>query len=84
MINNILALSNKSWLFSDVMTYVMFAACFFTFALVVICLNRVSRYFSNAAKERKLIRMELGKLAEEVHLLRQEMKDGKDSDSSAE
>jgi hypothetical protein len=34
----------------------------------------------NAGKEQKLIRMELGKLAEEVHLLRQEMKNGKVSD----
>jgi hypothetical protein len=28
----------------------------------------------NAGKEQKLIRLELGKLAEEVHLLRQELK----------
>ncbi len=84
MISNILALSTKSLLFSEVMTYVMFAAYFFIFALIVICLTRISRYFSDAAKDRKLIRMELGKVAEEVHLLRQEIKDGKVSNSSAE
>lgn len=84
MISNILALSTKSLLFSDVRTYVRFAAYFFIFALIVICLTRVSRYFSKAAKERKLIRMELGKVAEEVHLLRQEIKDSKATDSAAE
>lgn len=54
----------------------------FIFALVIICLIRLSRYFLSAGREQKLIRMELGKVAEEVHLLRQEMKDGKASDSS--
>jgi hypothetical protein len=37
-----------------------------------------------ANKEMKLTRMEVGKLAEEVHLLRQESKGGKDSNSSAQ
>lgn len=53
----------------------------FIFTLVVMCLIDVTRYFSTAGKEQKLIRMELGKLAEEVHLLRQEMKGTKDSQS---
>jgi tellurite resistance protein TehA-like permease len=83
MISEVLALSTKSWLFSDVMTYVMLAVYVFIFSLVIICLIRVAKYFSSAGKEQKLIRMELGKLAEEVHLLRQEQKDGKDGDSSA-
>lgn len=60
------------------------AAYAFIFALVIICLIRVSRYFMTAGKEQKLIRMELGKVAEEVHLLRQELKGGKESDSSAQ
>ena len=60
------------------------AAYVFIFVLVIICLVRVSRYFRNAGKEQKLIRMELGKVAEEVHLLRQELKGGKGSDISAE
>jgi hypothetical protein len=53
----------------------------FIFALVIICLIRVSTYFRTAGKEQKLIRMELGKVAEEVHLLRQELKGGKTNDS---
>ena len=63
---------------------VVFAVYAFIFALVIICLVRVSRYFRTAGKEQKLIRMELGKVAEEVHLLRQELKGSKDSDSSAQ
>jgi hypothetical protein len=46
----------------------------FIFALIIICLIRVARYFGNAGKEQKLMRLEMGKLAEEVHLLRQELK----------
>ena len=59
---------------------VMLAVYAFIFALVIICLIRVSRYFRTAGKEQKLIRMELGKVAEEVHLLRQELKGSKNSD----
>ncbi len=36
----------------------------------------------NANKERKLFRMELGKLAEEVQLLRKELKESKENNSS--
>jgi hypothetical protein len=50
------------------------AAYVFVFALIIICLIRVSSYFRNAGKEQKLMRIEMGKLAEEVHLLRQENK----------
>ena len=49
------------------------------FGLIISCLIRISRFFRTAGKEQKLIRMELGKVAEEVHLLRQEMKVSKDS-----
>ncbi len=66
------------------MVLVVFAVYAFIFALVIICLVRVSRYFRTAGKEQKLIRMELGKVAEEVHLLRQELKGDKNSDSSAQ
>jgi hypothetical protein len=58
-----------------------FAIYVFIFALIIICLIRVARYFRDAGKEQKLIRMELGKVAEEVHMLRQEMKDSKVSNS---
>ncbi len=60
------------------------AAYVFIIALVIICLVRASRYFMNAGKEQKLIRMELGKVAEEVRLIRQELKGDKDSNSSAQ
>lgn len=82
MISEILALSTRSWLFSDVMTYVVLAVYILIFSLAIICLIRASRYFRNAGKEQKLIKMELGKIAEEVHLLRQEMKDIKNCNSS--
>lgn len=52
----------------------MLAAYVFIFALIIISLIRVARYFKTAGKEQKLLRMEVGKLAEEVHLLRQEVK----------
>ncbi len=56
----------------------------FLFALVIICLIRIARFFSSAGKEQKLIRLELGKVAEEVHLLRQELKGGKSGHPSPE
>ena len=43
---------------------VVFGVYVFIFALVIICLIRVSTYFRTAGKEQKLIRMELGKVAE--------------------
>jgi hypothetical protein len=46
----------------------------FLLALVIICLVRASRYFKSAGKERQLTRMELGKVAEEVHLIREHLK----------
>lgn len=50
--------------------------------LLIICLFLVSRYFWNAGKEQKLIRLDVGKLAEEVHLLRREIKGDKSHDAS--
>lgn len=77
MIHNILA-----YLGVSISAIIAIAAYAFLFGLIIICLIRVARYFKNAGNEQKLIRMELGKVAEEVHLLRQEMKEGKVSDSS--
>ena len=51
-------------------------------SLLIIGLIRLVRYLGNAGKEQKLTRMELGKVAEEVHQLRQELKGIKNSDSS--
>jgi hypothetical protein len=52
-------------------------------AFVIFCVYRIGKFFDSGRKEQKLIRMELGKVAEEVHLLRQELKGDKESDSSA-
>ncbi len=67
MIDNTLAF-NVGGLFA-VIALVFYA---FIFALVIICLIRVSRYFLTAGKEQKLLRIELGKLAEEVHQMREQ------------
>ena len=56
------------------LTLAMIGFYVFLFSLVIICLIRIARFFKNAGNEQKLIRFELGKVAEEVHLLRQEMK----------
>ena len=55
-------------------------------ALVVVCIYRAAEYFGSAKKEQKLLRIEMGKIAEEVHQLRQELKEikGKDSPSRSE
>jgi len=42
------------------------------------------RYLKRSREERQRLRIELGKLAEEVRLMRQELKEGKDSDTSAQ
>ena len=42
------------------------------------------RYLKRSREERQRFRLELGKLAEEVQLLRQELKGGKENDSSAQ
>ena len=81
MIEGILALT-KGTVSISILAPIIFIAYGFIFALIIICLIRVSRYFMSAGKEQKLIRMELGKLAEEVHLLRQNLKDDEDTDSS--
>ncbi len=82
MINNILAGAVGKPVISILGVFILLAVYAFIFALVIICLVRVSRYFRTAGKEQKLIRMELGKVAEEVHLIRQELKGGKEQESS--
>lgn len=46
----------------------------FIFGLIIIGLIRLVKYLGNAKNEQKLMRMELGKLAEEVHLIREDLK----------
>ncbi len=50
------------------------------FALIIVGLIRLVRFLGTAGKESKLMRLELGKLAEEVHLIRQELKETKTSE----
>ena len=71
MIDTVLARTASN--FGGLMTaFLLVGAYVFVFALIIISLIRVARYFKTAGNEQKLLRMELGKLAEEVHLLRQE------------
>jgi uncharacterized membrane protein len=77
LINNILA---KTVVAIGPIIIMIFYA--FILSLIIICLIRIARYFKNASNEQRLIRMELGKVAEEVHLLRQEIKDEKENNSS--
>ena len=79
MIAGILAMSVETY---EKMIPFVFAGYAVVFVLVSICLIVVSRYFWTAGKEKKLIRLDVGKLAEEVHLLRREIKGDKSHDAS--
>jgi len=83
MFDAILAQAVVSAMPGVLMVIAMLALYVFIFALVIICLIRVARYFGSAGKEQKLMRMEMGKLAEEVHLLRQQIKSGESGESSS-
>jgi len=50
--------------------------------LIIYGIIQLIRFLASSRKEQKLIRMELGKVAEEVHLLREELK-GKEEGNSA-
>ena len=62
----------------------MLASFVFLASLIIISLLRAARFLNGVSKEIRLTRLELGKLAEEVHLLRQESKGGRESNLSAE
>ena len=84
MIDSILALTTQYIVPGTLMVLVVFAVYAFIFALIIICLIRVSRYFMTAGKEQKLMRMELGKLAEDVHLIRRKLENHIDTDETAD
>jgi|GEM_PF-2810229 len=46
----------------------------FLFALIVIVLIRLSKFLLNVPKEQKLLRFEMGKLAQEVHEIKEQLK----------
>jgi len=52
--------------------------------LIILGIVWLVRYLKRSREERQRLRIELGKLAEEVRLLRQDLKGGKDSDLSAQ
>jgi len=60
--------------FINVAALVFIVAYAFIIVLIIIGLIRLVKYLGNAKNEQKLMRMELGKLAEEVHLIRKEIK----------
>ena len=54
------------------------------YILLAVCIWRAAKYFGSATKEQKLLRIEMGKLAEEVNLLRRDMNEGKKQVTSTE
>ena len=52
------------------------------FYIFLICLWRAAKYFVSAGKEQKLLRIEMGKLAEEMLLLRRQTKGDLKGDGS--
>ncbi len=86
MIDTILAATEavKTFTRFSIVGILLFLCYGFIVALVIIGLVRLVKFLGTANKEMKLTRMEMGKLAEEVHLLRQELKGGKEQDSPAE
>ena len=54
------------------------------YVLFAVCIYRATKYFGSATREQKLLRMEMSKLAEEVHLLRQELEGGSPQKSLTE
>jgi cell division protein FtsB len=82
MIDSILAVGTTR-LGGFLTAFLVLIAYVFVFVLIIITLMRASRYFKNAGKEQKLLRIEMGKLAEEVHLLRREIKGDKNDDDPA-
>ena len=81
MIANFLAVAEAgrtAQMFSIMVPCVIFLFYVFIVALVIICLIRMVKYLAASGKEQKLIRMELSKVAEEVHLMREKLEAGAD------
>ena len=74
MITNLLATVEGVYMFSiNMIRCVIILVHVFIIALVIICLIRMVKYLAASGKEQKLIRMELSKVAEEVHLMRERL-----------
>jgi hypothetical protein len=85
MISNlfIMAEGAKDTLFSDSGTLLLLTYAF-VIVLIIIAVVIFIRFLSSGMKEMKLMRLEIGKLAEELRLLRNDLKDRKKSGSSAQ
>ena len=84
MIGSVLILaesqSRKIWSLGGAVGFAVFVAFV---VLVVVCIYRAAEYFGSAKKEQKLLRIEMGKLAEEVLQVREELKKIKGEDSAS-
>ena len=82
--NSILILAERSSIVRSLGGKILGAVFIALVALVIICIYRATAYFGSAKKEQKLLRIEMGKLAEEVHQIRRELKEIKDKDSPSQ
>lgn len=85
MISNlfILAKGTKDTLFSGSGSVLLFVYAF-VIVLIIIAAVIFIRFLNSGMKEMKLMRMEVGKLAEELRLLRQDLKGRKKNGSSTQ
>ena len=82
--NGVIAICKADALMRVVGGWILVISCVFLTSLIIITFLRVARFLGGAAREQKLTRIEIGKLAEEVHQLRQQLKDGGEQGASAE
>lgn len=82
MITNFLAAIESEMGINSLPGTIIFVVMLFIYVgitvLVISLMIRLARYISAAGKERKLLRIELGKLAEELQLIRKELKEVKE------
>ena len=78
MISNLLILAEDAGrtMFSDSKTIILLVYAFLV-GLIIIAAIMFIRFLSSGIKEMKLMRMEVGKVAEELRLLRKDMKENK-------
>ena len=53
-------------------------------AIFLFFIHRIGKFFDSGRKEQKLIRMEMGKLAEEVQIIRRKLENHTKNDGAAE
>ncbi len=70
--------------FFSIMPCIMLLFFIAFWGLIIYGLIQLIRFLASSRKEQKLTRMELGKVAEEVHLLRRELKGKEEGNSSTQ